>query len=117
MINPKNILLSVDKDVASVHRVSISAPLTFVVDHKSDAQHSSQEDLNLLLTVDDANKLESPVYDLVCMIVGVYNGVCPLKDREESIYTAEVWTTALARAAITIDTNCSTAESSFWSKT
>ena len=104
LLIPKNILLSADKNVANVHRVSLSAPLTFVVDHKSDAQYSSQENLNLLLTVDDANKLESPVNDLVCMIVGVYNGVCPLKDREESIYTAEVWTTALARATITIDT-------------
>ena len=114
LLIPKNILLSVDKDVASVHRVSISAPLTFVVDHKSDAQHSSQEDLNLLLTVDDANKLESPVNDLVCMIVGVYNGVCPLKDREESIYTAEVWTTALARATITIDTKSLKFEGPFY---
>ena len=101
-IYPKSILLSVDKKENKVDHVSISTPLTFVVDHHSKNADSSQS-RNLLLTVDDED-IETNKNDLVCMIVGVYDGQCPLKDREEDIYTADMWTTALSRATITINT-------------
>ena len=100
-IYPKNIQLNIDKD-SMVQEVSLSAPLTFVVDHKS--LKGSSQDKNLMLTVDDQD-FDTPENELVCMIVGVYNGQCPLKDKDENIFTAEIWTTALARATILIDTS------------
>ena len=100
-IYPRSILLDVDDREIKEHDVSISAPLSFIVNHNDDHEKFSQNQI-LLLTVDDidASTEES---GLVCMVVGVYGGHCPLKNNEETIFTSEMWTTALSRATFTID--------------
>ena len=101
-IYPRSIILEVDNKESKVHDVSVSAPLTFIVNHNDDNANSSQNQI-LLLTVDDTDHTTEE-NELVCMVVGVYDGQCPLKNDEEAIFTAEMWTTALSRATFTIDT-------------
>ena len=99
-IYPKDISLSVDGEAAS-QDVSISAPLTYIVDPTSSLEF--KEGNRFVLTVDDETP-EVVGEDTLCMIVAVYDGQCPLKDRTENIFTAKIWTTALEKATITIDT-------------
>ena len=76
-ILPKSILLAIDDKENKEHDVSVSAPLTFLVNPNNDNTDSTRND-TLLLTADDTDTTTDE-NELVCMIVGVYDGHCPLK--------------------------------------
>lgn len=73
-------------------------PVTFLIDHTS---HDSFDRKNrFVLNVETTDRI--PKSDEICMIVAVYNQECPLHNRPNNVRSAEMWTTALKSATLTI---------------
>ncbi len=75
--------------------ISPERPLTLLVDPVSDIDASNRDRYILHFGSDGAT-------GNVCTVVSAYAGVCPYKDREDSVRTADMWFTALDRGAMTI---------------
>lgn len=77
--------------------VSPGRPLTVLVDPVTDEAVSNRDRYVLKMRSADGGASAG-----VCVVVAAYAGVCPFRDREDSVRTADMWFTALGKGAMTI---------------
>lgn len=95
LVERVDIRLPFDRSVDRI--VSPNHPVTFLVEHSSRPDASVRD--RFVLTVDSLTGED------VCMVVAVYNRECPLKDDLGSVWSAQMWATALMTATMTVRTD------------
>lgn len=73
-------------------------PVTFLIDHTTSEDWDRKN--RYVLNVETTEKYDKS--QEICMIVAVYNKECPLHNRPNNVKGAEMWTTALKSATLTI---------------
>jgi S-adenosylmethionine/arginine decarboxylase-like enzyme len=78
--------------------VALNQPATFIISHTTRVDKDDTD--RFVLNVETTDKF--PQSGKICMVIAVYNKGCPLHNSPATVKTAEMWTTALESATLTI---------------
>jgi hypothetical protein len=78
----------------------MNQPATFMIYHTTREDKDRKD--RFVLNIETIDTDEFPQSDKICMVIAVYNKECPLHNRPTNVKTAEMWTTALESATLTI---------------
>ena len=97
VVKKEDLTLKIGEDAGHNVTVTDNSPATFLVNHSS-RKGSSRQD-TFIIYVDTIEEQDKDI----CMAIAVYQRYkCPLHDKPENVFTADLWSTALDQATTTL---------------